>query len=196
MNLSELQAAVIEITNRPDLVAKTLSAVQSATLKVHQLDYFYKDIYEAEIDVVTAMFEPDFEYRTFVPRWRSAKYFRKYDPTSGLPGLFLEKISPENSLDSYTQARTDVWYGAGEIIHLKSSTEERYFLMGCYRHPDITVSTFDSWIATEHPYAIVYAAAQTIFRIIGKTDEARGMKEEVAEQYRTVMVSGIKEEGE
>jgi hypothetical protein len=60
----------------------------------------------------------------------------------------------------------------------------------------VTFSTFDSWIATEHPYAIVYGAAQTIFRMIGKTDEARGMKEEVAEHYRTVLVSGIKEEGE
>jgi hypothetical protein len=32
--------------------------------------------------------------------------------------------------------------------------------------------------------------------MIGKTDEARGMKEEVGEHYRTVLVSGIKEEGE
>jgi hypothetical protein len=196
MTLAELQAAVIEITNRPDLVAKTLSAVQSATLKVHQLDYFYKDIYEAEIDFTEAMFEPDFEYRTFIPRWRAGKYFRKYDHDNAIPGIFFEKLSAENALDSYSVARVDVWYGAGEIIHLKSSTEERYVLMGCYRHPDVTESTFDSWIAREHPYAIVYGAAQTIFRLIGKTDESKGMAQEVAEHYRTVTVSGIKEEGE
>jgi hypothetical protein len=196
MNLAELQAEVINITNRPDLVAKTLSAVQSATLKAHHTDYYYKDIYEAEVDFVTAQFEPDFEYRTFVPRWRAAKYFRKYDPVSGAAGLFLTKIDPENALDSYSQARTDIWYGAGEIIHLKSSTEERYILMGCYRHPDITTGTFDSFIALDHPWAIVYGAARTIFSQIGKTDEAKGMAQEVAEQYRLLMTSEIREFGE
>lgn len=162
MTLTELQTAVYEITNRPDLVAKTLSAVQSATLKAHHSDYYYKDIYEAEVDFITAAYEPDFEYLTFVPRWRAAKYFRKFDHDTGVPGVFFEKISPENALDSYTQAQTNVWYGAGTIIHLKSSTEIRYALMGCYRHPDITEADYSSWIALEHPYAIVYGAAQTI----------------------------------
>jgi hypothetical protein len=191
MNIAELQAAVIEITNRPDLVAKTLAAVQAATLKAHHSDFYYKDIYEAEIDFTTATFEPDFEFRTFVPRWRAGKYFRKYDHDDAVPGDFFEEIVPENAMDSYAQARVDVWYSAGEIIHLKSSTEERYVLMGCYRHPDITTGTFDSWIALDHPYAIVYGAAQTIFRLIGKTDEARGMKEEVAEQYILLRNSNI-----
>jgi hypothetical protein len=196
MTLTELQAAVIEITNRPDLVAKTLSAVQSATLKAHHSDYYHKDIYEAEIDFTTEAYEPDFEYRTFVPRWRAAKYFRKYDHANAVPGMFFEKISPENALDSYAQAQTNVWYGAGEIIHLKSSTEIRYILMGCYRHPDITVDDFDSWIAVDHPYAIVYAAAQTIFRTIGKTEEMRAMKEEVGEQMILLRNANVVEEGE
>jgi hypothetical protein len=45
--LAELQADVITITNRPDLVAETLLAVKKATLKMHQLDFFYKDLVES-----------------------------------------------------------------------------------------------------------------------------------------------------
>jgi hypothetical protein len=169
MTLTELQTAVYEITNRPDLVAKTLSAVQSATLKAHHSDYYYKDIYEAEVDFTTELYEPDFEFRTFVPRWRAAKYFRKYNHTTGVPGIFFDKISPENALDSYAQAQTNVWYGAGEIIHFKSSTEERYILMGCYRHPDIT---------------------------IGKTEEMRALKEEFSEQMILLRNANVLENGE
>lgn len=196
MTLTEIITATYEITNRPDLVAKTLSAIQSATLKAHHSDYYYKDVYEAEVDFITASYEPDFEYRTFVPRWRAAKYFRKYDHGTAVPGVFFTKIVPENALDSYRQAETDVWYGGGEIIHLKSSTEIRYMLMGCYRHPDITVDDFDSWIALDHPYAIVYGAAQSVFRIIGKTEESRAMKEEVAEQFVLLRNANILENGE
>lgn len=196
MTLTELQAAVIEITNRPDLVAKTLSAVQSATLKVHQAEFFHKDVYETQLDFSALSYEPDFEFRTFIPRWRAGKYFRKYEPSTGTPGDLLEYIDPQNAVDAYNQARTDVWYAAGEVIHIKSSTELRYCLMGCYVHPDITVDAYDSWIAIEHPYAIVYGAAQTIFRTIGKTEEARGMQEEVREQYYLVKTANIVGYGE
>ena len=191
MTLAELQAAVIEITNRPDLTAKTLSAVQSATLKAHHSDFYHKDMYEAVVDFTTATFEPDFDFRTFVPRWRSGKYFRKYDFTTGVPSDFFEEIVPENAMDSYAQARTNVWYPAGAVIHLKSDEQIRYVLMGCYRHPDITSGTYSSWVALDHPYAIVYGAVQIIFRQIGKSEEARALKEETAEQFLLLRNSNV-----
>ena len=54
MTLNELIAEVYTITNRPDLVAQTLMAVRSATLKLHQSDYYYKDIFETGFQFTSA----------------------------------------------------------------------------------------------------------------------------------------------
>jgi hypothetical protein len=43
---SELCSEVHTLTNRPDLVNETKLAVKAATLKLHQKDFFYKDISE------------------------------------------------------------------------------------------------------------------------------------------------------
>ena len=40
---------VYTITNRPDLIAETKLAVKQATLKMHQSDYYPKDLFETGI---------------------------------------------------------------------------------------------------------------------------------------------------
>ena len=79
MTLTELQEEVYAITNRPDMVSQTLSAVRNATLAVHQADYFYKDLYETGIDLEQEEFLHSFEVLNPVPNFRSLKYVRKTD---------------------------------------------------------------------------------------------------------------------
>ena len=79
MTLTELQAEVYTLTNRPDLTAQTLAAVRSATLKLHQLDYFYKDLFETSLVFSSSEFIQQLEFRSLVPRWRALKYIRKLD---------------------------------------------------------------------------------------------------------------------
>jgi hypothetical protein len=184
--LTELIADVYVATNRPDLVADTLLAVKKATLKAHHSDFFPKDAFETGIQWATPAFLQSLEYRTLVPRWRAPKFLRKYDSTGDTPGDFFTFLTPEQTLDSYSVQKEDICYVAGELIEIKSSTEDQYMLLGCYRHPDITEATFSSWIALDHPYLIVYEAAATVLKTIGKAEEATAMKQEVAEQYATL----------
>ena len=195
MTLAELIAEVYTLTNRPDLVAETLTAVRSATLKLHHSDFYYKDLFETGIDFVTAEFIQDFEYRSFIPRWRQLKWTRIWDNTSGIAGKFFEPVAPENVLDDYKLAREDICYVAGAILHIRSSTTFQHILLSCYLHPDITESTYDSWIALDHPYAIVYDAAATVFKMIGKADEAAMYRQLVAEQIAELRISGIENIG-
>ena len=172
MTLNELIAEVYTITNRPDLVAQTLTAVRSATLKLHQLDYFYKDVYETGTVFTSAEYLQQLEYRTLIPRWRSLKYIRKTDSTGHQNGKFLEVLAiPEMVEDAYRINKKDVCYVAGAVVQIRSSTQLQYILLGCYRNPDITVAGFDSWIALDHPYAIVFEAAALVFKMIGDTDQ-------------------------
>lgn len=172
MTLNELRTEVYTLTNRPDLVAETLSAIRAATLKLHQIDYFYKDIYETGVVFTTAEYRQQLEYRTLLPRWRALKYFRKSDIDGYADGAFFEVLAiPEMVEDAYKLNRTDVCYVAGSVIQILSSTEFQYALLGCYLNPDITEAGYNSWIALDHPYAIVFEAAATVFKMVGDTEK-------------------------
>lgn len=179
MDLTELRAEVVTLTNRPDLDTngKILLAIRQATLKLHQVDYFPKDLYEVTVSFPVATTLQQFEVYTNIPRWRAIKYLRKYDVVSSTPGTFFEVIVPENVLDSYGVQRNNVCYLGGDTLQIRSSDAFQYVLLGCYLNPDIGLSTYTSWVARDYPYAIVNEAAASIFRSIGKDEEARLLRE-------------------
>jgi hypothetical protein len=193
MTLAELIQEVYSLTGRPDRVAETLSAIKSATLKAHQSDFYHKDLLEAGVQFNTAEYLQTWDYRNPVPLWRAAKYFRKYDTTAIIPlaGKTLAKVVPENVFDDYAIEKTDIWYAAGGFIQLRSSTKESTYLFGCYLNPDITEAGYGSWIALDHPYAIVFDAASTVFKAIGKDEEATAYRNMVAEQISELRMSNI-----
>lgn len=194
MTLTELQAEVYTITKRPDLVAETLLAVRQATLALHQLDYWWKDLQETGISFTAAAYLQTFEYRTVLPRFRSVKYIRKAS-ADGTVGAFFTIVQPENVLDLYSADRTDVCYAAGNSLELKSSTQFQYVAMGYYQHPDITVATYNSWAAQDHPYAIVFMAAERVFKMIGKTEEFAAFKFLRDEEVQRVTISNVQAQG-
>lgn len=191
MTLAEMISEVYSLTGRPDRVSETLSAIKSATLKAHQSDYFYKDLFESGLTFSSAAFVQDLDYRSLLPLWRAAKYFRKYDIDSGTPGRFLDLIVPENVMDQFKVQKQDVFYVAGAYLHINSSTQEQNYLFGCYLNPDITEAGFNSWIALDHPYAIIFDAAATVFKAIGKDEEAAAYRNLVGEQIMLLRASNI-----
>lgn len=191
MTLNELIAEVYTITGRPDRIAETRSAVKAATLKMHQSDYYYKDMYENGIAFDSSEFYQQLEYRTLIPRWRAAKYLRKYDSVGMAAGRFLDLVPPEMVLDDYKLERSDIYYIAGAHLNIKSSSKEQYYLLGCYLNPDITDAGFSSWIADDHPFAIIYDAAASVFKAIGKDGENSLYRELVAEQLTLLKISNV-----
>jgi hypothetical protein len=178
---SELTSDVMVITNRPDLVAETKLAVKQATLKMHQSDHYPKDLFESGITFQSPSNIQSVDYRTLVPRWRTFKYLRKY--SNGYPGEFFTLLTPEETLDRYQINRENICYVAGEQLEIRSNTADSHALLACYLHPDITENNFTSWIAVEHPYAIVYEAAAKVFKMLGQDEQHQAMRQEVAEQY-------------
>jgi hypothetical protein len=195
MNFTELCAEVYTLTRRSDRVAETVSAVKAATLKAHQSDYYYKDIFETGIAFSTSDYVQNLDYRLLLPRYRSLIYLRKYDATTGTPGRELDVIIPEQIFDRYKSQKSDVAYVAGAYIQINSSTQEQYYLFGCYLNPDISQATFTSWIALDHPYAIVFDAAATVFKAIGKDEEAAAYRTMVAEQIAMIKMSNVQSIG-
>lgn len=183
-NFSELLADVYTITNRPDLIAETKLAVKQATLKMHQSDFYPKDVFETGIQWDPVALIQSLDYKTLIPRYRAFKYLRKI--TDNVPGVFFEMLSPEHSLDRYQINKENICYLAGEHIEIRSNTEDSNMLIGCYLHPDITELTFNSWIAAEHPYSIVFDAASQVFKTIGFDSQAAAMRQNVTEQIALI----------
>jgi len=191
MNFSELCAEVYTLTGRSDLVAETESAVKSATLKAHQSDYYYKDIFESGLVFATSDYVQNLDYRALLSRWRALKYLRKYDYTNSVPGIELTVILPEQIFDAYQVQKSDICYVAGSYVQINSSTQEQYYLLGCYVNPDITKESYSSWVALDHPFCIVFDAAATVFKAVGKDDEAAAYRGLVAEQIQMLRASNI-----
>ncbi|MGL5074755.1 MAG: hypothetical protein ACRDBG_02790, partial [Waterburya sp.] len=140
MNLAELQAEVITITKRPDRVAETLLAVRSATLFMHQTDFYFKDLFESSIIFTPGAYFHQVDYIAQFPRFRSLNYIRKFDPTgTPAPGIakeYLEVIQPTDVLDSLKVNKTDICYIAGAFLQIRSSTVITNALIGIYNNPD------------------------------------------------------------
>jgi hypothetical protein len=192
---AELVADVKTITNRPDLDSEIKMAVKVATLKAHQSDFYPKDLYEVGIQWNPIAYQQSLDYRTLVPRWRAFKYLRKYDATGETPGAFFTILAPEQLLDSYGIDKENVCYLAGEQLEIRSDTEDTYMLLSCYVHPIIEENSYSSWVALDHPYAIVYEAAAAVFKQIGWDEQAAQMKREVAEQFTILRNSNILAQG-
>lgn len=192
MTLAELVQEVYYLTARPDLVNETSAAIRSATLKAHQSDYYWKDLYEAGIAFSSAEFVQNLDYRALLPNWRSLKYLRKFDPTTNTPGgLEMTVVPAEGIFDDYSIQKQDICYGAGAYIQINSSTEEQYYLLGAYLNPIITTAGYNSWVALDHPYFIIFDAAATIFKAIGKDDEAASYRTLMAEQLAMLKTANI-----
>lgn len=193
---TELCADVYTITSRPDLVAETKLAVKAATLKAHQSDYYFKDLYETGIQFSTSDFIQQLDVGTVLPRFRSLKYLRKYDSSgTGAPGKFFNIIPPELIQDAYKVDRTDVAYVAGTTLNIKSATQFQYALLGVYQNPVIDEATYSSWIAAQFPYVIVFESARLLFKQIGYDEQASQFEALVKEQFVELKLNNIEAVG-
>lgn len=185
---------VITLTKRPDLADATALAVRAATLKAHHSDFFYKDLFESGIQFTTAEILQSMPIYDLIPRFRSIKYIRKVDATTipPTPMQFLDYISPENALDSYKCQQFNVYYIAGTVIQIRCIAAEDNFLFGCYLHPTATNdANYNSWIANEHPFAIIYEAVAIIFKTVGYDEQVATYRAMVADEYAILKMGNI-----
>jgi hypothetical protein len=196
MILTELQAEVVSLTKRPDLNSTSiLTAIKAATLKLHQLDYFTKDILETPISFATADYYQSLSYMTNFPRWRSLAWLRKLDSTLLPYDPPLKRLDPRAVLDQFGVQKNNVYYEAGRVMQINTLEQVQYFLLAIYQNPDVATGTYTSWIADSYPYAIIFDAAATVFKSVGFGDMEASMRLLCAEQKQLILNSNITEDG-
>ena len=190
VSFANIVSDVQTLTNRPDLVGETALAVQAATLKAHQSDDYIKDFNEQSIVFSSSDYYQSLDYKSVFPLWRKARYVRKADST-GTPSTVLKYIEPEKIVDEFGANRYDIWYQAGAYLQMRTLDQTQYFLIGYYANPDITQVGYNSWIANDHKFAIIYEAAAIIFKAIGQDQEVASMREMAQEQIAMLKMHSI-----
>ena len=196
MTLTEMLNEVILITNRPDMAAYTTSVLKASTLKLHTSDFFYKDIKEVSLNFPVLDYIQYIDTQNMFTDFRSLKYFRPlYIGTDALhtvyPGNFLEVLDPSGVLDSYYLNKVDIAYQAGSQLTIRTANQFQQAVLGYYAYPNTTDASYDSWIAREYPWAIIYDAAAKILKSLRYDEQANGAKEFAAEFRGLLIASNI-----
>ena len=193
---AELCSDVYTITNRPDLIAETALAVKAATLKLHQSDFYFKDIFETGIQFDTAEYTQQLDIRNVIPLYRALKYLRRYDNSgTGRAAEYYKILTPNELVDSYGNDKTGVAYAAGLVLNIKSANLLQYAILGVYVDPNVTTAGYNSWIAADHPFAIEFEAARLLFKQIGFDEQSAAFERLAGEQLAEVKINNIQAVG-
>lgn len=189
MTLTELKTEIYKFTARSDLTNETDAAVKAATLKAHMSDYYSRDLVETgNISIGSEASVHSIDLSSYTTRFRTLKYFKKAEDTTDTDGTFLNILTPEETINSYGEYKTDTCYMAGTTLQVRSSTDFSRALIGYYQNPDITTGTFSSWIADDYPYIIIFDACRMVFNMIGLMEESRKYEGMTAEQYQLLKI--------
>lgn len=202
MTLDELLNEVYALTVRPDLVADTKVCIRAATLKMHSVDFFYKDMQTALVTLPQSSFQFTID-TSQLAQYRAMSFIRKYYPdvvdpltqTAGFAGEFLVRKDITDLMDSYRRAISNVWWAAGTNVNVRSAEALDSYMLGYYARPNITDAGFSSWVAVEQPYAIVISAAAMLFKTIGYDEQSQKYGTMETEQIALLKMSNIVPEG-
>ncbi len=195
MLLSELIDETYTQTLRPDLVDRTTAAIKSATLFAHHSDFFARDLYENGIVFDESLFIQSLAIGV-IPSYRKIKYIRAYDNLNSVAGEHFTILTPEELIDDYGLDKTDVAYEAGTNIEIRGSTAFQHLLIGAYVSPTVTDAGYNSWVADNFPYAIIYSAARIVLTNTKDYEGAKAMKVLADEQLLEMRNSALAVKGE
>lgn len=207
--LTELRNSVYTITNRPDLVAETTLAIQTATLKEHAAIDYTKDLVSVIIPTVptvpeTYRYELDTQSLVLLPR--KYKAVREILPAdllpaaqtiSGVYGLIdFREVAVDNIFNGYQQERPNYYYlqSAG-ILNVVAARAVANIQLIYYGLVKVGEATYASWIADQFPYAIQLAAAASIYASIGRDSESKRLRLEALDARNDIIRSNVTDIG-
>lgn len=195
MTFDELKEEVFLLTNRRSFIAETESAIRAATLKAHKSDFYSKDLHEQGVEFPTVEFRQSLDYISLIPNFRSLKYLRRVETPTDDVGAFFEIVAADNVLDSYNCNRTQIAYVAGRVLEIRADVEFQFALLGAYVSPVVRVGAYDSWVAEQFPFAIIYEVCRIIFRMVGQIEESNAFGQLAAEQIAELRMSALSDVG-
>jgi len=167
---SSLLNDVYTHTNRPDLVNETTLAIRKATSKAHGSDEFPEDM--VHVTAMPTAGANQNEYLLDVSAMPFLRHRKVLQIINSSTRRAYEQISVNDLFDSYGNLKQECWYKAGLMYRINAALSDAATLDCIYlQNPELVPDTYFSWIALEHPEAIVEEAASQVFKAVGKDAE-------------------------
>jgi len=202
MSYQDLVDSVAETTKRPERQTQIQRALAKATLKIHLVDFWMRDIVEVKGDW-TQNLAPRYELDTEakLPHFRKIAYLNGYDdltdPAHPRVMQQFKETSPGKIRNDYNKMMIDVFYLAGRLITCWAGTYmPPRFLCGYYVRPIVTPEGYNSWIAEMYPAAITDEACAEVFGSVGDIDEAKRRRDMFMGNLQIVRVNDVTATGE
>lgn len=185
---TELRALTIELTKRPELGALTDSAIRTATLRAHHTEFFRNDLTQAQLNYTV---QPDVYFYDFQDVSSLLSRLRSFKTVYGITvdGQQIEELEYreiDDLYDSDGNPRRYVYTLVGDTFRAYPDLPTGIFHVYYFRNPDVSVTSYSSWIANTYPDDLAGWAAAIVLARTGFL--------ELANNYQNTYVAPLKEQ--
>jgi len=186
--LASLVALTIEQTRRPELAEITASAIRSATLRAHHVDFFSRDLVQHDLAYApssSAFFDfPNIS--TTLARLRTIKVVQSM--SANQPSEQLEYREPDDLFTNEGRRRPHIYTLLGDTLRVYPSSPTGSLAVFYFQNPNVTTGGYNSWIATAYPDEIAAWAAAIVFARTGFVDMAAQFMDLHVNPFRSMLV--------
>lgn len=188
---AEMVTNTIGVTRRPELTLATEMAVRTATLRAHHVEFFPRDLAITNLSYTrspTAMFYDFPSVSTSLPRLRTIKEVY----TLTVEGYVTEELEYRDSDDNYDSdgaPRRFIYNLIGDTLRCFFDLPSGIAQVHYYQNPDVSSSTYNSWIANTYADQLAIWAASIVLRRNGFTELANGLEETEVKPFKEQLIS-------
>ena len=172
---------LVKLSNRPDVIEEIKIQLRQATLAIHHLDFFHRDLVSGLItNTAGRTHELTIPLSTF-PRVRAIKsihpyYSRQY----GMSAQQCSKeLTPNPSLE-HCRCNTNWWRTNGGNLTIASNHATHEFEMYFYQNPKLYPDEeYSSWVADLYEEALLDWTLMLLFDILRDTSASDRYKDRV-----------------
>ena len=172
---AELEALVIEQTRRPEVTSITQSAIRTATLRAHHVDFFKRDLAIGLLSYTpssSAYFYDIANIHSTLLRLRGLQLLQSVDATTSTPVENLEYRDVDDMYDSNGDRRLSVYNMIGNTLRVYPQMTTGVMHAYYFQNPVVSSVGYSSWIANDFPDELAMWAAAIVFARTGFAEMA------------------------
>lgn len=190
--LTDMAALVVEQTRRPDIAAITESAVRTATLRAHHVDFFPRDLAEQTLPYTPSSTTASYSFpslSTLLPRMRSLKFIHGLDPVLATPVETLEFREVDDLYDSDGNRRLSMYTLIGDTLRIYPQRATGLICGYYYLNPNTVGLEYSSWIADMYPDELAKWAAAVVFARTGFAEMANDFQRTYVVPFKEMLIA-------
>lgn len=162
--LAELVSEIISETKRPEKEEDIVRRIKNVTLQKHRKARFWRDIETVDLDLTVEGRNRTIDL-TILPPHRDILQV-------AIQGFGeLKKLDISAALSAIAKNTPNCWYQLGHALHIQCNKAHGSILVAILAKPIVEEAKYNSWLAREHPYAIIDEVSAFIFGDSGQVDK-------------------------